>query len=436
MNQILVLGAGFVAAPLVSYLSRVGYQLTVASQFLHEAVAISHQQQGVQPIELDVSDASALAAQVRRHQLVVSFVPFIFHEHVAEVCIDEGKHLVTASYETERMRQLDARATEKGIIIVNEIGLDPGIDHLSAMKIFDEIHANGEQLESFVSWCGGIPAPSANNNPLGYKFSWSPKSVLLALLNDARYIRDGEVETIPADQLLEHIEQVSVSDELTLEGYANRDSTSYVKSYHIQEASKVLRGTLRYPGFACIMQSCKALNLLDTSRELIARWQGSDWLTFLDSQTENGIEEFLDSCQPEVRAALEFLDMLTPSIVIPETGTVLDAFCSLLTTKLAYQPGEADMVVMQHQFDSLDSDGVQRHRTSTLILEGDPDGFSAMAKTVGTPAAIAVDLILTGKIERRGVILPLTRDFYVPILTKLAEEGIEMRESEYTSIRN
>jgi len=427
MSKILVLGAGFVAAPLVNYLVRKNYHITVASQFLHEAEAISSQYNDVVPCELNVSDSGVLANKVSDFDLVVSFVPFVFHEQVARVCLEQKKHLVTASYETETMRSFDQQAKENDIIIVNEIGLDPGIDHLSAMQIFDEIKQQGGTLDSFVSWCGGIPAPAANDNPLGYKFSWSPKSVLLALLNEARFVEEGEIKIIPSSELLNNIETVTINEQLTLEGYANRDSTSYVDSYSIGDAKKVLRGTLRYVGFSKILQACKELNMLDQSTETMAKFETSNWHDYLQTQTPN-LDDYLNKAGPIVKEAFDWLG-LTSTEIIPKADSMLDAFCQFLVEKLSYADDESDMVVMQHQFLSTNTLGEKEYRTSTLVLEGDPNGYSAMAKTVGTPAAITVDLILTGKIKRRGVVLPLTSDFYEPIMTELRNEGIDMQES-------
>ncbi|MBT8448668.1 MAG: saccharopine dehydrogenase NADP-binding domain-containing protein [Gammaproteobacteria bacterium] len=429
MSQVLILGAGFVSGPLVSYLSRKNYSLTVASHLIHEAEAVADKYTDVTPILLDVADRDALMAQVKRHDLVVSFVPFAYHEYVAEACLEAAKHLVTASYETEQMRTFHDEALAKNICIVNEIGLDPGIDHLSAMQVFDDIIEAGSELDSFVSWCGGIPAPSANNNPLGYKFSWSPKSVLLALLNDAKYINNGKSQVIPEEQLLLNTEQVQFSESLTLEGYPNRDSTNYVERYDIGHAKKVLRGTLRYQGFAEILQSCKELQMLDQQKTVAKQWAGKSWTDYITSKSPGSLDNFLEQKPSLVTQALNWLGITNHSAIIGSTETMLDAFCELLISKLTYAEDEADMVVMQHQFTSTTASGETEFRTSSLILEGDPQGFSAMAKTVGTPAAIMVDMILTGQVSQKGVILPLSKEIYVPMLAELAKEGIHLTES-------
>ena len=435
MHSILVLGAGFVAAPLVDYLTGKNYRITIASHLLAESEAIANNYETVTAIQLDVSNNQSLSDVIREHELVVSFVPYVFHQQIAEVCIAESRSLVTASYETKQMRALDAAAKQAGITIVNEIGLDPGIDHLSARKLFDDIHAEGEELQSFVSWCGGIPAVSANNNPLGYKFSWSPKSVLLALLNDAKYINHGQEAIIPAAELLNETEIVKVSEELALEGYANRDSTSYVNSYNIPEADKVLRGTLRYPGFCEIMQLCKNIGLFDQS-DCINQWHGKEWIDYILATTQQSLAEFSAHLTEVQYQGLEYLGLLSKGHAIPKAPTILDAYCHLLTDKLTYADDESDMVVKQHQLQSKTVSGQQLLRTSTLVLEGDPKGFSAMAKTVGTPAAIMVDMIISKEFTDKGVVLPMTADFYAPMLPRLAAEGIELVERTYTIAAN
>ena len=430
MSQVLVLGAGFVAGPLVCYLSRKNYPITVASHLFSEAESMADKYPGVTPIQLDVSDRATLLARVEEHDLVVSFVPFDFHEYVAEVCLEANKHLVTASYETEEMRGYHKEALAQDVTIVNEIGLDPGIDHLTAMQVFDEIKESGGELDSFISWCGGIPAPSANNNPLGYKFSWSPKSVLLATLNNAKYFHHGHDRIIPEADLLKTIEEVHFNDDLLLEGYANRDSTTYIERYGIGHATKVLRGTLRYQGFSEIFQAFKDLRILSLEADLSIKWHNKTWTDYLETVIGGSFQNHLEEKYSErVQIAFHWLGLTDHSQVVAEAETMLDAFCELLISKLQYSENEADMVVMQHQFTATTKDGKHEYRTSSLILEGEPDGFSAMAKTVGTPAAIMVDMILTGKMTERGVILPLSKTIYVPMLAELANEGIHLTES-------
>ncbi|MFT5520334.1 MAG: saccharopine dehydrogenase (NADP+, L-glutamate forming) [Enterobacterales bacterium] len=426
MSNILVLGAGFVAAPLVKYLIKRNHQITVASQFLHEAQVIKDEFPEISINEVNVTDEDSLGSLVDKHDLTVSFIPAPFHIRVAKQCIKYAKNMITASYETPEMKSLQQQAIDSNITILNEIGLDPGIDHLSAMQIIDLIEAEGGTLDSFVSWCGGLPAPDSNNNPLGYKFAWAPLGVLMALLNEATYLKEGEVVTVTSAQLLKTLQEVTISPELELEGYPNRDSVSYRDIYGIRNAKEVLRGTLRYKGFSDILQCCKELGLLDDSPHQINSNQS--WKALLEYQ-KSDLSDYLAEQKDDVVEALKWLGLLDDEHMMPESDSIINAFCHLLMAKLAYTEHEKDMVVLKHQFRSTNSHGETEFRESTLILEGDVKGYSAMAKTVGTPAAIAADLLVTGKITRKGVILPMTKDIYMPLLKALREEGIILVET-------
>ncbi|QGX40950.1 saccharopine dehydrogenase C-terminal domain-containing protein [Permianibacter aggregans] len=428
MARILVLGAGFVAGPLVSVLMRdPKNELTLASQFLREAEKLAAGRSRVNAAEVNVQDASQLGQLVADHDVVVSLVPYQFHVLVARQCIAHRRHLVTASYENAEIKALNAEAKSVGITILNEIGLDPGIDHLSAMKIIDEVHAEHGKVLAFESWCGGLPSPTSNNNPFGYKFSWAPRSVLQALLNSATYLKDGELIHIPAENLLRNPVALQVDEHLQLEGYPNRDSVGYREVYGLREVQTMLRGTLRYPGFCAMLDECKAVGLLDVTPNAMLQpgqppvsW--NDWLAA--AMTVNNIKVL----SLETEQALAWLGMRGEQ-PMPQVGTVIDAFCQELLAKLRYAPGETDMVVLQHRFLIQRSNGEREWRYSTLICEGEPNGPTAMAKTVGIPCALAVQLLLDGGIARRGSILPVTPEIYQPILAQLGNEGIRCEES-------
>ncbi len=429
MSRVLILGAGFVAGPLVNYLLKCKHQITIASQFLDEAKTLADGHDNVAISELDVNNQDFLGSLISQHDLTISLVPFQFHVIIAKQCIKYQKHLVTASYESTEMSELNQQAKDSNITILNEIGLDPGIDHLSAMHIIDSIHEQGGTLKSFISWCGGLPSPDANNNPLGYKFAWAPKSVLLALLNDAIYLKAGGPVTVPSEQLLNNVQEVIISPELKLEGYPNRNSVNYRDSYGIHDAHDVLRGTLRYPGFSEIMQCCKEIGLLDTESNLSSDIEvQTSWRKLIENKMTD-FDDYLASQSEHVIEALKWLGLLDSGQVVTFKNSMINTFCSLLIDKLSYAEDETDMVVLQHQFTSENIQGKTEIRESTLILEGDIGGYSAMAKTVGTPAAIAVDLILTGEINRKGVILPMTKDIYEPIIIALEQQGIIIKET-------
>lgn len=423
MAKVLLLGAGFVTGPLVEYLLRQKHQLIIGSQFLHEAQKLCAGRPGLKPLQVNVMDQQELNALVGQVDLVVSFVPFQFHVAVARVCIEQKKSLVTASYTHQDMWGLDSAAKKAGITLLNEIGVDPGIDHMTAMQVIDEAHANGQQVEALISWCGGIPAPEANNNPLGYKFSWSPMAVLTAVSNDAKYLSQGAEKFISGESLLGSMRDVTLTNELELKGYANRDSLSYVEQYQIPEVRTLLRGTLRYAGFGSTIDAAKSINLL--SSVPFTDTKPSTWQGLMDLCANNNLENFKRIFASEaVRDAYQWLGCFSAELI--DGNSPIEAFCSLLANKLKYEKNEQDMIVMQHRMVLVDKQGNKQFHRSTLVEKGDVGGFSAMAKTVGYPAAIAADLILKGKINRKGVCIPVTKDIYQPVLAELETLNIKM----------
>ncbi len=264
MKNILVLGAGLVAKPLVDYfLDREGFRVDVADLAAERAVSLVAGRPGGRAVSLDIEDDGRLASLIEASDLVVSFVPYVYHPRVARHCLARGRHLVTASYVSADMKELDAEAKARGLVFLNEVGLDPGLDHMEAMRIIDRVREAGGRVVSFVSYCGGLPAPEANTNPFGYKFSWSPMGVLLASGNSARYLREGREVLLPAEGLFDRLARISVPGLGSFEGYPNRDSLSYRDAYGLEEARTILRGTLRYPGWCLTLKRIKELGLLD-----------------------------------------------------------------------------------------------------------------------------------------------------------------------------
>ena len=294
-KKILVLGSGFVAGPLVDYLhSFPNFEVTIgktsfslpyytvklanfylrlksASDKLHEAAELTKNRNRVEAKKLDVNESFELSNLISSHDIVVSLIPASMHPIIAASCIEHKKHMVTASYISAAMAQLDQKAKEKRITIMNEIGLDPGIDHLTALAAFEDIKSSGGKITEFVSWCGGLPAPEVSDNPLGYKFSWSPKGVLLASSNSATYLWDSKKVDIDGSKLLQSAEDVSIMNGLALEGYANRDSLKYIDLYKLdkQHLKSMFRGTLRYKGFSELMDAFKRIGLM--SQEPISK---------------------------------------------------------------------------------------------------------------------------------------------------------------------
>jgi saccharopine dehydrogenase (NADP+, L-glutamate forming)/spermidine synthase len=435
MKKILILGAGLVAGPLVKYLlDQPDLSVVVADVEVARARKLVAGHPRGQAEFLDISDKATLAAAIGRADLVVSMVPFTFHPVVATLAIEQGKNMVTASYVSPAMRELDAAAREKGVLLLNELGLDPGIDHMEAMRIIHEVHDSGGQVLAFTSYCGGLPAPEANTNPFGYKFSWSPRGVLLASKNSARFLKDGQAVSVPAEDLFARPEIIPIPGLGAFEGYPNRDSIPYRDIYGIPETLSILRGTLRYPGWCATLKKMVELGLLDdTPRDRT----GSTFLGLMRELSQGRSGE-------DVRAAVvRRLDLDAGSAILPrlewlglfeerklpaEKGSALDSLAALMIEKLVYAGGERDMIVLQHEFLIRTGSGRSERIVSTLIDYGVPGGDSSMSRTVGLPAAIAARLVCEGKIRMTGVQVPVHPEIYGPILEELGTLGIHFEE--------
>lgn len=435
MSRILVLGAGLVARPLVQYLlDQPEFQVTVASRTVEKARALIGDRPNGEALAFDIErEPERLDALVAGADLAVSMLPYIHHLQVAQACLRHRRHLVTTSYVKDEMRALDGAAREAGVLFLNEIGLDPGIDHMSAMRVIDRVHAGGGRVVSFRSYCGGLPAPEANTNPFGYKFSWSPRGVLLAGRNDARYLEDGQIVEVPNARLFATRHPVPVEGVGVLEAYPNRDSLPYIQLYGIPEARTMYRGTLRYPGWCETWQKFVELGLLDlteredlagrTYRQWLAQWIGRPQTT--DLRRDLAVHLNLPEDSP-ILDRFEWLGLLSDD-PLPPQRTILDVLAVRMQEKLQYAPGERDMVVLLHDFVAEYPDRQERIR-SWLVDFGVPHGDTAMARTVGLPAAIATRLILQGVIRLTGVHIPVLPEIYRPVLAELEERGVRVEE--------
>lgn len=435
MKEILVLGAGMVARPLVRYLlEQPDFQVRCASRTVSKAEKLIEGHPRGEAQSLNVKDAPAVEGLITQADLVVSLLPWVHHMKVARLCLDRGKPMVTTSYVSKEMEQLDEKAKEAGIIILNEIGLDPGIDHMSAVKIMHEVRAKAGTIKSFRSYCGALPAPEANTNPWGYKFSWSPRGVLLAAKNQARYLEDGEDVLVPGEELFEDCSTISIEGLGDFEVYANRDSMPYIEKYELSEIETMFRGTLRYPGWCETWKSIGGLGLLNEEER--TDLEGLSFRAFLgkliQSEEEGSLEKNLASYlgideDSDVMKRFRWLGLLSDEPLPVQSGSALDVLGALMLDKLKYEEGERDMVVLHHDFVAELSDGRQKI-TSTMIDFGIPGGDSAVARTVGLPAAIGVKLILEGTIKETGVRIPVDPQIYEPVLAELEQQGIASTE--------
>ena len=432
-KKVLILGAGLVSQPLIDYLfENTDHELLVADVLAENAEkAIKGNERGA-ATGLDVTDETALSQLVSEADLVVSLLPYTLHGLVARHCLEQEKHMVNASYVSDEMQAFDVEAKEKGLLFLCEIGLDPGIDHMSAMQIIDDVKRRGGQVSEFVSVCGGLPAPDANDNPFGYKFSWSPKGVLLAGNNSARYISDGGMQEISADDLFHSTTPMKI-DDFDFEAYPNRDSTNYESIYGLEGIELLMRGTLRYSGWHNYVLALKALNLLtETPIEVGVTSYAqllADLNDFQDADVKTAVTEKLGlGAEDDTINALDWLGLFSETEKDFTGKTVLDVVAEIMSERMAFQDGERDMVALQHQFKA-SFDDHDEEITSTLIDYGIPHGESSMARTVSLPLAIAVKLILEGKIYLTGVQIPVHPSIYDPILEELKGVGIDFEET-------
>lgn len=433
-KKVLVLGAGLVAKPLVEYLLfKGGFKVKVASRTVSKAKDLIGTHPNGEALTLDVTDAKTLETQIPEVDLVISLVPYAHHVTVANVCIKHRKPMVTTSYVSEAMKALDSQAKDADIILLNEIGVDPGIDHMSAMKIIHEIQDKGGKLESFYSYCGGLPAPEANTNPFGYKFSWSPRGVVLAARNDARYLKDGQIVEIPGHDLFDHYWNINVEGLGDFEAYPNRDSLDYIELYGLKGISSMYRGTLRNLGWCRTWKKIADLGFLDDEKQYkFENMTYAEFMGKLIGKNGDNIKESLAKhlnldIKDDIIMRIEWLGLLEDKTPVLKEGSALDLLVSLLMEKLQYAKGERDMLIMQHEFIGAYADRKEK-TTSTLVDYGIPNGESSMSRTVGLPAAIAARLILQGKINLTGVHIPVLSEIYEPVMAELEKKGIRFTE--------
>jgi len=438
MKKVLVLGAGLVSRPLVRYLiAQPDFSVTVATRTVSKAEALvaGHPRGGTTALLSE--DTARLEKLIADHDLAVSLLPAPQHPTVAKLCIQHRKHMVTTSYVSPQMRALDEAARTAGVVLLNEIGVDPGIDHMSAMRIVHAVQKRGGRVVSFKSYCGGLPAPEANDNPWGYKFSWSPRAVCTAGKNAARFREDGKLVEIPGPELFTCHHPLQVAGIGELEAYPNRDSLSYIDLYGLEGIETMFRGTLRYPGWCRCLTAVVDLGMLDETPVTypagmtLAQWTAGLIKARSANDLRQQVAQFLQMephADPLDRLAWLGLFSNQPLPITGRPTTALDILAARMNEKMPYQPGERDMVVLVHRFVARFPGQPDEHIRSELIDFGEPDGDTAMARTVSLPAAIGAKLILTGGIHDAGVHIPVTPRIYNPVLDELATMNIRCVE--------
>jgi saccharopine dehydrogenase (NADP+, L-glutamate forming) len=433
MKKVLVLGAGLVTRPHVQYLLDVpDFHVTVASRTVSKAEKNIGGRANGTAVQLNVTDEAKMAELIAQSDLAVSMLPFTFHPVVARYCIENKKDMVTTSYVSDAMQALDGPAKEAGVFILNEIGVDPGIDHMSAMQIIDRVRAGGGEVASFTSWCGGLPAPDANTNPLGYKFSWSPRGVLLAGKNSARWRKDGKEINVPGEELFDHRWPVDIEGLGQLEGYPNRDSLPYADVYNLPDVKTIFRGTLRNVGWCETIRKLVAAGWFgEEPVELKGLTYGQLTAKLLGTQGKDIRKEAMSSLNITEDSYTfknsEWLGLFSDDPLPLEEGSPLDVMVENMLAKMQYAEGERDMLVMQHEFLAEYPDK-KEEIISTMIDYGIPHGDTSMSRTVGLPASIAARMILQGEFRLTGVHRPVAPDIYNPILAELEKLGIGFKE--------
>jgi saccharopine dehydrogenase (NADP+, L-glutamate forming)/spermidine synthase len=433
--NVLVLGAGMISKPLIRYLlDHTTFSVTMASRTFSKAEKIIDGHSFGKAVSLNVNDNTLLEKLISESDLTVSLLPYAYHVKIAKLCIIHKKHLITTSYVSDEMKALDSKAKDTSIIILNECGLDPGIDHMSAMRVIHNVEENGGKVMGFRSSTGALPSFESNNNPFGYKFSWSPRGVLLASRNSARWIENGEEINIPGEQLFENYELQDIPEIGTFENYPNRDSVPYKEIYGLKDAKTVYRGTLRMTGWCETIRKIVELN-----------WLNDKSVNGFKGKTYGDLTRFLIGAKEKddlIKATTKFLDLQPYSAIIkrfdwlglfsneklPEDkDNPLDYLNVLTLNKMQLEKKDRDMVIMHHEFD-IKYPSKKEYLTSTMVNYGIPFGDSAISRTVALPAAIAVKMILHEQIDLKGVHIPVIPDIYNHILDELRELGIKFYE--------
>ena len=442
MKTILILGAGLSSSSLVRYLlnnsSQNNWQVRIVDQDLDLVKRkINGNPNGV-ALSFNALSPEERRPEIERADIVISMLPARFHIEVALDCIDLKTNLITPSYISPEMKALDEKAKAAGIIIMNEIGVDPGIDHMSAMKIINGIKEKGGEITSFKSYCGGLIAPESDNNPWNYKFTWNPRNVVLAGQGGAAcFIRHGEYKYIPYNRLFGRLDHLSVDGYGTFYGYANRDSLSYRSTYGLENIPTIFRGTLRRPGYCQAWNVFIELGMTDDSykmgntKEMTPRKFMNAFLPFNPTQTvEEKFKEFLGVGREHLYDKFEWLGVFEQEPLINlEDASPAQILQKILVDKLSLEDGDKDMLVMIHEFE-YDLNDTQYKITSSMVNIGEDKVYTSMSNTVGLPAAICAKMILNGQLKTTGVTLPVSKDIYEPILEELEEYDICFKEVE------
>jgi len=440
MNTILIVGAGLSSTSLIEYLLNHSdenkWKVTLADMSLDLAESKIKNHANGRAILFDVFAEEQRAEEVAIAELVISMLPASMHPVLARECVKQGKHFLCPSYVSPEMQLLDKKAKSKGVLLLSELGVDPGIDHMSAMKVIDEIKARGGEILSFKSFCGGLLAPSCSTNIWQYKFTWNPRNVVTAGQGVATYKDGGQYKYLPYHQVFAHPLQTSMNGYGDFEVYPNRDSLSYRSLYHIEEIPSILRGTMRRPGFCQAWNVFVRLGCTDESY-VMRNTENLTYREYIESflpYNGRSVEERFADCisvsiDNPIMEKFRWLDLFSEKKVGLKEATPALILQKILQEKWTLEPDDKDLLVMQHQFVYL-LDGKKKKITSSMSCEGKDQTHTAMAYTVGLPMAIVAKLITQSKIKLTGVQIPISAQIYEPVLKELKELGVYFTEIE------
>ena len=441
MRRILIIGAGRSASSLIRYLllksESENLHIVVADLSLALAERKTQNHPNATPIALNIFEVEERKAAIENASIVISMLPAYLHIEIAKDCLEFKKHLVTASYISDAMQELDEEAKKRNLIFMNEVGLDPGIDHMSAMKVINEVREKGGKMLLFESFCGGLVAPESDNNLWNYKFTWAPRNVVLAGQGGAaKFIQEGTYKYIPYGSLFRRTEFLEVEGYGKFEAYSNRDSLKYRSIYGLDDILTLYRGTIRRVGFSKAWNMFVQLGMTDDSYIM----EDSESMSY--RQFTNSFLPYhpTDSVEIKMRLILKIdqddimwdklleLDLFNPDkkVNLPN-ATPAQILEKILSDSWTLEPDDKDMIVMYHKF-GYELNGEKKQIDSKMVCIGDDQTYTAMAKTVGLPVAIATLLILNGKITTPGVQLPIKKEVYMPILKELEEYGVIFHE--------
>ena len=442
MKNILVLGAGKSAPYLVYYLLENAQEndwfVTVADRDLKAAQALVNGHPRGSAMLFDINDSEMRASQISKCDIVLNILAPMFQHQIALSCVDFGKHMISVSYQNSRIRSLEKDALRKGILILTEMGLDPGIDHMAAASMIDKVRRKQGTIESFESYGGGLPAPDSLINPLKYVISWNPRNVVMAGESGAQYLKDGKIKIFPHQSVFLHSWPIEVKGIGTLEAYPNRDSLNYKTLYGFEKAHTVIRATMRYPGWSETWLQIIRLGMTN-EEQLIPNLKNTRWSELtemflpLNSQGPNvaqRVASFLNlSPTGQIMKNLAWLGLFSDDKIGMDVETSAQALTYLLSKKLQLKKNARDMVIIMHRMKVSYSKTkkVEQH-TATMIQYGKRGGFTAMAKSVGLPAGIVAKLLLTGKLPLTGCHIPIHPAIYEPVLKDLAANGLVFDE--------